>query len=415
MGKLLKHNDPEAKEIVKNLTPSRLPRQKRKQEISIEVAIQFLHHDTTEAWDWVWPLIKRRGEWGNEVIRRIATRRLGIQTSALKEKEAANLYLLLSERFPHREDPQTESGFVGEREQIARFRDGILKRLVSRGTWAAAQELERLDSELPSIDLTRQINFAKEEARQSTWRPTSPEDLLDLLKREENRQIRNADQLLEVIKESLERLQRRLYGEVPAEVPAVADVWNEVKENQALHISTEILVDQEENRAADRLRAIMGRGNRKSCYIPKEEERLSDYVQRHVARDIQEAAIVINREVQVQQGQEADIYIAAENLKTGEKSAAVVEVKGCWNSKLESKMKTQLKERYLHQAHAKHGLYLIGWFLCPKWHSSDYRKGRTRKMSVEEAREHFDQKASSMTDSASHISSFVLDATWQGN
>jgi hypothetical protein len=216
-----------------------------------------------------------------------------------------------------------------------------------------------------------------------------------------------------VIEESLERLQQRLYGKVPAEVPAAADLWNELKQNQALNFSAATLVENGEESAAEQIRASKGQENNEPCYLPKAEPRLSDYVQRHLTRDIQEAAIVINREVQVQQGQEADLYIAAENLETEEKTAAVVEVKGCWNPELEKKIKTQLKERYLHQAHAQHGLYLIGWFLCPKWHSSDYRKDRTRKMSVEEAQDNFNQKASSLTDAESNVEAFVLDATWQ--
>jgi hypothetical protein len=419
LGQLLRHGDSETIDLTKDLIPSRQPQKKQDWETSIEAAIQFLKHNPVEAWDIVWPLLKRRERWGNELLRRAAHQERGFDTSDLDEQKLGKLFLLLSKRYPQSEDPRREPGesySVTPRDSLMRFRDGLLRQLVERGTWTACKELERIQDILPSLNLNRQINNAKEQARQSTWHPFSPEDILRLLERNENRLVRDGAQLLGVIQESIERLQKRLHGKVSAKVPAAADLWNEVKRNQALHISDAALMEarsKEKTVASKEIQLLTGPGNNPVYYIPKDEERLSDYVQRHLMQDIEESGIVINREVQVKRGQETDLYVDAQIAETGERSAVVVEVKGCWNSKVDQNIETQLKDRYLNQAHAKHGLYLVGWFLCSEWHPSDYRKGQTRNMNLEEAQRHFEQKASAITDNKVEIRALVLDVTWQ--
>ena len=84
---------------------------------------------------------------------------------------------------------------------------------------------------------------------------------MDLILDEEHRLVQTGDQLLAVVLESLERLQEELQGETPA----IRFLWNE---------------------DPSRLR-------------PKEESALSDYVKRHLQRDLVQRAIVINREVEI--------------------------------------------------------------------------------------------------------------------
>jgi hypothetical protein len=416
LEKMFQNGDPEAQKIAESLIPSKQPTRKRDWRISLEAAFQFLWNEPLEAWPVVWTLIRRRKKWGNELIRKLAYHRTNPIAPDLKERQLSEFYLFLSRRFPKSEDPEVKLGRahnVTPRHSIADFRDGLIRELINYGTWEAVTELMRIQSELGQCDFSFQINRAKEEARRSTWRPVSPCEILDLLAKDESRLVRDSNQLLKVIMESIERLQDHLFGKVPAKTPATADLWNEVKRNQALNIGVSDLEADGKDEQARKVRKAKGTGANQFYYIPKDEERLSDYVQRHLSRDIQEKGVIVNREVQVKRGQETDLYIDAVNPETEERAAVVIEIKGCWNRDLDESIETQLANRYIDNSHARHGLYLVGWFLCDQWHPSDYRKASTPRMSVEEAQKHFRIKAEALTDGRIMVASFVLDATWQ--
>lgn len=414
--KLLQHGDPEAREIATSLIPSKQPRSKRDWEMSLEVAYQFLCCEPSRAWQVVWPLLKRRKRWGNELIDKLAYHTKNPITTELQERQLADLHLLLSRRFPKSGDPERELGTmytVTPRHRIADLRGGLVRELVKRGTWKAVRELERIQVKLAQRDLSPQISRAKDAALRSTWRPFSPHEILELLEDEQGRLVRDGNQLLDVIKQSIERLQNHLYGKVPAKTPATADLWNEVKRSQALNIGGAVLKSDGKDIEARSVQKAKSTSSNQFYYIPKDEERLSDYIQRHLTRDIQEKGVIVNREVQVKRGQETDIYVDAENPETEERAAVVIEVKGCWNRDLEHSIESQLVNRYIDNSHSSHGLYLVGWFLCDQWHSSDYRKADTPKMTLEEAQQHFQSKADALTDGRITVFSLVLDATWQ--
>ncbi len=88
----------------------------------------------------------------------------------------------------------------------------------------------------------------------------------------------------------------------------------------------------------------------------------------------------------------------------------IIEVKGCWNKKLMTAMKGQLVDRYLAESDCRHGLYLVGWFLCDAWDDEDYRKGDTPTWPLQQAREHLQKQAAGLSQSGFLIRSFALDA-----
>jgi hypothetical protein len=57
-------------------------------------------------------------------------------------------------------------------------------------------------------------------------------------------------------------------------------------------------------------------------------------------------------------------------------------------------MEGQLIGRYLKDnPQCSHGLYLVGWYNCDQWDDQDYRKKRSPTLSIDEARERFEEQA----------------------
>lgn len=164
----------------------------------------------------------------------------------------------------------------------------------------------------------------------------------------------SAQDLLEVVIESLERLQARLQGETPL----AQLLWN----------------------FGDRTR-------------PKDEEALSDFVKDHLQNDLQQRGVIASREVEIRKGrggapgEETDIHVSAVRVpERGRPHSDVVrliiETKGNWHSELLTAMKTQLVDRYLADNDCRHGLYLVGWFNSPQWDDSDSNKKVAMKYGV---------------------------------
>jgi hypothetical protein len=256
---------------------------------------------------------------------------------------------------------------MGPRENVSAFRDGVLQGLQRCGTIEAWREMERLADALPELSWLR---WAAVETRTITlrrsWIPPTPQALLQLVCQRDRRLVESGEQLLEVVLESL----RRLGGDLQGETPAAPDLWNRLEGD---------------------------------AFRPKSENEFSDYVARHLRRDIQSRGIVVNREVEIRRGEgkgegertdiHIDAVIAGHRPREYDRISVIVEVKGCWNRGLKEDMKGQLHDRYLRDNSCRHGLYLIGWFSCEQWDQKDYRKGGTPRWTAEQAQRHFDDQA----------------------
>jgi hypothetical protein len=81
------------------------------------------------------------------------------------------------------------------------------------------------------------------------------------------------------------------------------------------------------------------------------------------------------------------------------------------------KLVDALLERYLAESQCDHGLYVVGWFLCPYWDDGDSRKAQARRHfpSIESCREFLDAQARDLSkllsDRAGEIRAPVLDCT----
>ena len=161
-----------------------------------------------------------------------------------------------------RSNPKHEESYSPTpRDQIVEFRESVLLTIKNRGNLAACQEIQRLISALPHLPhLKTKLLEAEVIARNNTWAPHQPSDILQLVADKQRRLVQNGEQLLEVIIESLQRFQDQLRGETPAAI----DLWND-----------------------------WSVGRHEKAYRPKDEEDLSNRIKRHFDEDIKQKVAVL--------------------------------------------------------------------------------------------------------------------------
>ena len=220
-------------------------------------------------------------------------------------------------------------------------------------------------------------------AGRRTWFPPEPEHVLDLAARPGARLVQNGDQLLTVLVESLERLEKeKLQGETPM-APAL---WNQAGKS----------------------------------YTPKGEDWFTDYVKQHLGEDLRGRGLVLNREVVIRagegegRGERTDLRVDAlliSESEAPESVTVIVEAKGCWNDELATAMEEQLAHRYLaDNASCRHGLYLVGWFNCGQWDKDDWRWRQAPRYGLDAARERFAEQARVLSEGGPRIRAVVVNA-----
>jgi len=385
---LLQRGSVEATAFAESLLSPPLPTDGPARQKAVVAATMLLLHAAGRGWDAVWPTFQSDVGFGQEVMTAVADHHdqehAALLTRNLSEEQIGDLYLWLVRNYPPSQDPQHDGAHrVEPRESIANFRDAVLSQLQHRGTPAACRAVERLVIALPDLSWLRwAVVETRVQTLRQTWVPPKPEILLRMVGDRESRLVESGEQLLTVVVASLRSLEQDLQGENPA----APDLWNKLS---------------------------------KSVYRPKEENDLSDYIVRHLRRNIQQRGIIANREVEIrrgegdEQGERTDIKIDA--IGPGRRPneydciTVTIEVKGCWNNRLKKDMKEQLCDRYLAENLCRHGLYLVGWFSCPQWDPADGRKKRTLKKTIEEARSLFEDQAASLSHGDLRIRAFVLN------
>lgn len=389
LAHLLAHGVAEARSFAATLLPSPLPSRDQDRNRARIAAETLLGNASDAGWDIVWRAITCDPEFGREVMLNFAYRSFDRHTGGfaarLSEEQAADLYIWLARQFPYGEDPKYEGAHtVGARESVARLRDSVLRRLQERGTYKACDEIGRIAKELPHLRwLKWTLREAQAIARRRTWAPPEPEDILKLLDEPSKRLVQDGSQLLDILTESLRRLEAELQGETPASI----FLWNEVSMD---------------------------------TFRPRKENDFADYVKLHFHRDLVRSGIVVNREVEIRRGQGADgegerTDVHVDAIRVGARGEAsdvvtvVVEVKGCWHPQLRRAMETQLIARYLKDNQCQYGVYLVGWFVCDQWDATDRRRNRVPKWSLAEARAEFDGQAQKLSQGEMRIRAVVLN------
>lgn len=300
----------------------------------------------SETWDFIWPILTADDVLATAVLLRVAGtqyERENDMLPALSERQLAELFLRVRTLFPPGTDPKWGAGFgsVTPRMSVSDLRRKLVTALEARGTEAACQELMGLANALPeeSISLRWRYHAACTSKWRKAWVPPSPQTVLELAARGEARLVQNADDLLEVVLESLGRLQVQL---TRSTLPRAEDLWH-----------------------------WDGADTNRRNFRHKDEAFLSDYVARWLRDDLCNRGIVIGREVQPRRGQRTDIHVTAAASRTAappdDQVTVVIEVKGCWHPEVRQAAETQLVRDYLRLNGLSHGIYLVGWFVWPQW------------------------------------------------
>jgi hypothetical protein len=349
--------------------------------LAVRVAEILVDSAPDAGWSSVWPAVEEDPEFGREVFEAVAQHRETAVADRLNEAQLAELFRWLESQYPYASDPETRGGAVGLRQLIAWWRDAALRGLSAKGTPEAVQELSRLQVAMPHLPwLSRQRHETEELVRRSRWTPPAPADVVRLGADATRRWVASDAELREVVLESLARARK----ELQAATPAAADLWDT------------------------------------SAHRPKSENELSDWLKRHLDRDLRGRGTVIGREVQIRpapggkMGEAGDLVIqavAGERVEGTEIVAVTVEVKGCWNREVDTALRTQLAERYLVPDGQRQGVYIVGWFAADDWNTTDWRR-RACARGLEDNRRVFAEQARDVSrDLDVEIDAVVLDCS----
>jgi hypothetical protein len=357
------------------------------EDIRVATASALVVGTEDAAWSAVWPQFKQDPPFGRSVLESVSyiDPSHASFTRCLSDADLGRLYHWLLEQYPVSDTDYGQSGAMGPGDTIRFLREGCLEQLKRRGSFVACEGLANAMARFPDYKwLQFHLDEAMALACAATWRPLPIDKILEAAVDPRKRLVESSVQLLDVVIESLERLQRRLHDELPA----VQDLWNST--------------------ATD------------GCW-PKDEQDISNYVARHLREDLAGRGIIANREVQIRRGrpeemkgQNTDIHVDAVTGSTGLEETygpvrLIIEVKGSWNQGLLSDMQNQLRDRYLRNNQCRTGLYCVVHFAARSWLGTDYRRERCRALAIETLRETLENQAVSLSGGAL-IRSYVLDA-----
>lgn len=333
-------------------------------------------HCAAEAWETIWRVLIEDADLGRQFFLQIA-QQYSFQLpfyEHLTEDQLAELYLFLEQMFPRNADPERRAGearWVGPRDSLVYLRDGIPQQIANRGTAAAVTAMQWLVAKLPEQHwLSFRLLEAQRVMRLKTWSPLTPKELFGLIASKDRVLVRSADDLCELLVETLRNFERELHSE------------------------------------QNPVRSLWDRQAGGATFRPIEEDGFSDAVRLFLRRELVEKGIIANREVEVARvpgapiGRRTDIRIDAlrHSPDSGvfDNITAVIESKGCWNSALFDALKDQLYADYMVTLRAPVGIYLVAWFDKLKWDSEDRRRGQTPELTIPEVQARLDYEANSI-------------------
>ena len=218
MDTLLAQDMAEAKEYAESHLTLPLWETEEARSIALAMGLLLMSHAQNASWPLIWPLMMQDVEFGRKLVEAAAaTRGRNVEDFVLhlSEEQLADLYAWLVSQYPPDEDP-SEFGFheIGPRESVAHWRDALVTQLAERGTRASYDAVRRLTVQLPSIFQLRWLLLRAQIATlRRTWLSPSPEHVRQITADHQARLVRSGDELLEVLVESLGKLQDELQGE----------------------------------------------------------------------------------------------------------------------------------------------------------------------------------------------------------
>lgn len=411
LEELLKQDHEQSRDFAKSLLS---PTNDNERHRAIFVAQVLLKQARESDWDQIWDTITKDLSVVQGALEDASYGLRNINLN-LNETQLANLYIWTECHYPHTEDPVYDTVHsVESRESVANFRDGVLSQLRETGTLKACQEIQRIIQRFPEHDhLNWHLLKAQNALRKKSWKPPEPSELLQLINDSNKRLIQDGNQLLDVLIEALNSLDKKFSDQTPK----VIDLWNEIKWGQIRHLADSLSKYLESASSFSDLFKIDWRKApkrlREDTYLPKDEERVSDYVVRYLRDYLEDREVILNREVVIRDSERTDILVQVmpknQSIERHECIEVIIEVKGIWNSGLNVSMQNQLVDRYLKDNTCQNGLYLVAWFNCAQWDDSDTRKKAAPKITLEQARDKFENQAKSLSKGEINLRAFVLN------
>lgn len=362
-----------------------IPTDAEDKEKAVIAVTSLLNFSENSIWPLVWAKIQAENDFAHKVIERMASRGNKV-IGKLKEKELADLYIYLTKEYPDKDDPPLTGGPLNIRHNISDFKRDILNSLETQGSIEALMGISRIIKVFPGETWLKWVFYkARTNTIQNTWLPPEPTHIIKLADNQETQLVQSHQQLMEIVIQSLDRLEKKLHQHTPA----IRDIW-----------------DHYRNDKADKCK-------------PVDENSFSDYVKRHLHADLVERGIIANREVEVRgggkgRGDTTDIHIVAvvkdQRDRVFDSITLIIETKGCWHKNLKKAMEAQLYGQYMMDSECKVGIYLVGWFSCEKWNQEDYRKGDSPQITLKEAKEFFGNQAANISSRYDvSIKPFIMD------
>jgi len=301
----------------------------------------------------------------------------------LSESELYELYVLVESIYRVEHDIAVYGGIVSERENRQEWRNSILNHIADRGTQQAIQMLKNLKINRPSIP---GINLIIEKALQRfveiSWSAPSTELIMQFVAHSRSRSPRNADQLLDLVLQTLQVIQQDYRGDNVKQ----SALWN----------------DQTIDKTS----------------LPVDEERFTAALQSWLSDKL--SSVIINTEARpnifYKSEQRTDIQIEMIS-DSGDRIMIIIEVKCCWYDGIYKQIQMQLVNQYLaRHPISSHGIYLVGYFASAsdKWNTEDGRKGKCGKDSKEEILQKLEQGIEAIqqpTHKKVIVKPFVFDAS----
>ncbi len=331
--------------------------------------------------------IKTDVEWGRSWVEAISGRdeySLYNGSQKCRPEEIAEFYIWLEQEYPPSTQPEHEGVYSpGALDNIHFMKNHLLRHLSGSGEIGASEAIQKIISRYPDKEWLKDCLFEAEaaELNQKTSN-ISISDLKELsLSRSENKLlINNIYDLHRVVLDSLDDYQQYLQGDNPA----VRDLWD-TKNNP----------------------------------VPKNEEDLSDHIQRYLKFKLT-SEMIVNREVAIRRklykegksGSIPDLLVQVANKNIGQLSLCI-EVKCNWNDSAETAIKKQLIDKYMSGGTAHAGILLLGWFDCDKWGESDPRKKKVKDVwtDINSAESDLVKQAEAERNNGHFVSSKVIDCS----
>ncbi|MBQ0849331.1 hypothetical protein J8N05_14070 [Streptomyces sp. BH-SS-21] len=387
LGSLLRTQSPTANAIIDAALDGN-PRTQLATQAALYAARLLLATDAQK----YWPRVKEFAEGDDELGRRLAALCTHDETHhkinrALTEAGLVDLYLWLSGiHVPEADAPFQSEGWVSTEQEVQDWRDGLLRELAQRATTEAVQLLRRLADRYPDrLSVTVALIAATKQHAAANWNQVNLEDVVQVLQSPTRRVIRSSADLLDVVYEILEQVEKELpshcellWDRKPgarakkktsstAAVPAVPDTWR-----------------------------------------PKPEAALCAYIAHELIHRLAGHKVSVNREVLVRPtdpygaGDRTDILIEAQISPTDTPDTTtpvsiklVVELKGSWNPGITTSQETQLADRYLPEVETDVGIYLIGWYPIELWDvTRDGRRTQAKKLTHDKLMADLEEQAS---------------------